>query len=98
MAKEKEGHKKPPHAGHGFTDTHIKHHADGSHTVHHVHEMGPEHDVEHAVGDLDGAHDSMEDNLGTPNAGEAAANAGQAGIPAAAGAPAAAAAPAPMGA
>lgn len=95
-------HEKKPHAGHGFTHSHIEHHADGSHTVHHVHEHGAHKDVKHAVADLDGAHDSMQDNLGTPNPGEAEANAGPA--PAAPGAGpmpgAGAAAPAtgPMGA
>lgn len=86
MEKEKESKKK--HAGHGFTHTHIEHYKDGSHTVHHVHEMGPEHDVKHAAGNLDGVHDSMEENMGTPNPGEAEADAGQSGAPAAAAAPA----------
>ena len=56
--------------------THIEHHADGSHTVHHEHEDGSMHDVKHAVADLDGMHDSMQDHLGTPNPGEAEANEG----------------------
>lgn len=69
---------KKKHAGHGFTHSHIEHHKDGSHTVHHQHEDGPEHDVKHAAADLDGVHDSMEDHMGTPNPGEAEANAGPA--------------------
>ena len=86
---------KKKHAGHGFTHTHIEHHADGSHTVHHQHEEGMEHDVKHAVANLDGAHDSMQDNLGTPNPGEAAADMGQHGVPPAIAGPAGLPAPAP---
>ena len=80
-------------AHHGFTHSHHEHHADGSITVHHVHHEGPHKDVKHAVKDLDGAHDSMQEHLGLPNPGEAEANAGDHGVPA----PAAAAAglPAP---
>ena len=78
MAEEK----KKKHAGHGFTHSHIEHHKDGSHTVHHVHEDGPHADVKHAAADLDGVHDSMEDHMGTPNPGEAEANAGDHGVPA----------------
>lgn len=73
-----------PHAHHGFSDTHMKHHADGSITIHHKHHKGPAHDVEHAAANLDGAHDSMQENLGQPNPGEAEANAGDHGVPAAA--------------
>jgi hypothetical protein len=67
---------------HGFTHSHIEHHKDGSHTVHHIHEEGPHKDIKHAVADLDGVHDSMEDHVGTPNPGEAAADTGDHGIPA----------------
>lgn len=67
---------KKKHAGHGFTHTHIDHHSDGSATIHHQHEDGPDHDVKHAVADLDGIHDSMEDNLGDKNIGEDEANQG----------------------
>jgi hypothetical protein len=74
---------------HKFSHTSVEHHKDGSHTVHHHHEDGAAHDVKHAVADLDGMHDSMQDHLGAPNPGEAAANAGPA-----AGAPLPAAAPA----
>lgn len=66
---------------HGFTHSHIEHHSDGSHTIHHFHHKGPEHDVKHAVADLDGVHDSMQDHLGTPNPGEASADAGDHGVP-----------------
>lgn len=65
---------------HKFHHTSIEHHKDGSHTIHHQHEDGAEHDVKHAVGNLDGAHDSMQDHLGAPNPGEAEANAGQHGV------------------
>jgi hypothetical protein len=68
---------------HPFSHTHVEHHADSSHTVHHVHKDGPAHDVKHAAMDLDGLHDSMQDHLGSPNPGEAEADAGQHGVPAA---------------
>jgi hypothetical protein len=55
---------------HKFTHTHIEHHKDGSHTVHHVHEDGDKHDVKHAAMNLDHAHDSLQDHLGSPNEGE----------------------------
>ena len=83
------------HAHHGFSHTHIEHHGDSSATVHHVHHEGPHKDIKHAVANLDGIHDSMQDHLGTPNPGEAEANAGPAapaaaapGTPGAPGAPA----------
>lgn len=79
MAEEK----KKKHAGHGFTHSHVENHADGSHTVHHVHEDGPHKDVKHAVSDLDSVHDSLQDHLGTPNPGEAQAQVGPAAAPAA---------------
>jgi len=66
MAEEK----KAKHARHGFKFTHIDHHDDGSATVHHQHEDGAEFDKKHAVADIDGIHDSIEDHLGTPNEGE----------------------------
>jgi hypothetical protein len=69
-------------AHHGFTHTHIEHHPDGSHTVHHVHHEGQHKDVKHAAMNLDHVHDSLQDNLGTPNPGEAEANAGIHGVPA----------------
>jgi hypothetical protein len=59
---------------HGFKETNIKHHKDGSHTMHHMHE-DPAKDVEHAVPDHAGMMDSMEQNLGpqAPVAGPAPA-------------------------
>jgi hypothetical protein len=68
------------HAHHGFTDTHIKHHTDGSATVKHVHHEGPHKDVEHGVPSLDHVHDSLQAHLGMPNPGEAAADAGDHGV------------------
>ena len=99
MAEEKKEHekKKKAHAGHGFKSSHVEHHADGSHTVHHMHEDGAHADVKHAAATLDAVHDSMQDNMGSENPGEAEANAGQSGIPAEQEANAAGAAPA-MGA
>jgi hypothetical protein len=73
---------------HSFKKTHIEHHADGSATVHHEHESDPKHDVKHAVSGLEQMHDSMQDHLGTPNPGEAEADAGDHGVPAAQAAPA----------
>jgi hypothetical protein len=64
---------------HKFTHTHIEHHEDGSHTVHHVHKDGPEHDVKGAVADHDGLMDHMMDHTSAMNPGEAEANAGPAG-------------------
>jgi hypothetical protein len=90
--------KKKKHAGHGFTHTHVEHHADGSHTVHHVHEDGPHKDVKGAVGDHDGLMDHMMDHTSAPNPGEAEANAGPAAPTAAPGAPVPGAPAGPMGA
>lgn len=61
---------------HGIHHTHVEHHKDGSHTVKHVMEDGSEHPGSGAVSDLDGLHDKLEQNLGAPNPGEAAAAAG----------------------
>lgn len=55
---------------HKFTHTHIEHHKDGSHTIHHVHEEGPHKDVKSAVGDHDELMDHMMDNTSEPNPGE----------------------------
>lgn len=90
-------HKKKKHAGHGFTHTHIEHHADGSHTVHHVHEDGPHADVKGGVGNHDEMMDHMMQHTSAPNPGEAEAEAGPTPAPAA-GAPAPAPMPGPMGA
>ena len=59
------------HKHHKFSHTHIEHHHDGSHTVHHQHESDSKMDKKHAVADLDEVHDSMEQHLGMPNTGEA---------------------------
>jgi hypothetical protein len=79
---------------HKFSETRIKHHGDGTHTVHHVHEDDAKKDLHHAVPDLDAVHDKLEENIGEPNDGEAAMQA----PPAAAGAaPVPGAMPAGMG-
>ncbi|VVB52841.1 Uncharacterised protein [uncultured archaeon] len=83
------------HAGHGYKHTHIEHHADGSHTMHHEHEDGKSH-KKYAVQSLDHVHDGMQDHLGSANPGEGMDEHNQ---PMAAAAPAAApaaAAPAAM--
>jgi hypothetical protein len=49
---------------HGHVRTRIVHHGDGSHTIHHQHGEGSHKDVQHAVADLDGVHDSMQDHIG----------------------------------
>lgn len=53
------------HAGHGYTETIIDHHDDGSHTIEHRHEDGVSH-KKHAKMDLDGLHDSLEEHLRHP--------------------------------
>jgi hypothetical protein len=72
---------------HPFTHTHIEHHADGSHTVHHVHKDGPHKDVKAAAVDHDGMLDHVMDNTSAPNPGEPEQAAPGAGAPAAAGMP-----------
>ena len=75
---------------HNFSHTVIEHHEDGSHTIHHIHKKhGHVHDVPKRDGDVKGAaadHDSMLDHVmdhtSQPNPGEAAAEAGDHGIPA----------------
>lgn len=92
-------HTKKKHAGHGYTHTHIEHHADNSHTVHHVHQDGPHKDVKSAVADHDGLMDHMMDHTSMPNPGEAEAQAGPAApVAAATPAPPAAVVPGPAGA
>lgn len=51
------------HAGHGFTHTEVEVHSDGSATIEHCHEKGPDHNVKYAVPDLDGMHDGFEEHL-----------------------------------
>jgi len=85
---------------HKYSHTHIVHHKDGSHTVHHEHEDGKSH-KDYAVADHDGMIDGIMDHTSEPNEGEAEAEAGNHGIPpehaAPAGIPAAPApAPAPV--
>jgi hypothetical protein len=103
--EKKDEKKKHAHGGHGIKESHHIYHDDGSMSHHYVHEKGPEHDIKHATGadqGLDGMHDSLQDHLGTPNPGEAEADAGQSGMPeaqaaGAAGAGAGAPAAAPAG-
>jgi hypothetical protein len=73
---------------HKFTHTHVEHHKDGSHTVHHVHEDGPHMDVKGAAKDHDEMMDHIMDHTSEPNPGEELDEAGKA-LPGAA-APAAA--------
>ncbi len=70
--------------------THIQHHHDGSHTMHRHfnHDDGKTSVLSSAHHDLDGLHDGIQDHMGTPNPGEAAADAGQHGVPAAQAGPA----------
>lgn len=63
--------KKHKHAGHGVKHTHITHHHDGSHTIEHSMEDGSTHPGNGAAMNLDGVHDKLEANLGSPNPGEA---------------------------
>jgi len=83
------------------THTHIEHHHDGSHTMHRhfKHEDGSESKESSAHHTLDDLHDGIQEHMGTPNPGEAEADAGAHGVPqeqaAAAGLPAPAAAAAP---
>ncbi len=72
---------------HKFTHTTITHHEDGSHTTKHHHEDGKSH-KEYAKHDHDGMMDGMMEHTAPPNPGEAAANAGDHGIPAEHAAPA----------
>lgn len=55
---------------HKFTHSHVEHHKDGSHTVHHVHEDGPHKDVKGAAADHDAMMDHMMDHTSGPNPGE----------------------------
>lgn len=58
--------KHAPH--HTVKHSKIEHHGDGTHTVTHYHHDGSEHS--HAVPNLDGVHDNLEEHLGAPNEGE----------------------------
>jgi len=68
---------------HKYSHSHIEHHKDGSHTVHHVHEEGPHKDVKGAAADHDAMMDHMMDHTSQPNPGEqvAAPAAGAAEVP-----------------
>lgn len=61
----------------------IDHHKDRSHTStrHHKHEDGSMSSESSAHQDLDGVHDMLQDHMGSPNSGEAEADAGQHGVP-----------------
>jgi hypothetical protein len=75
-------------AHHGFTHTHVEHHPDGSHTVHHVHSEGTHKDVKHAAMNLDHVHDSLQEHLGEPSEGTQELEQGVHSIPAEHAAPA----------
>jgi hypothetical protein len=74
---------------HKFTHSHIEHHKDGTHTVHHVHEEGPHKDVKGAAHNHDAMMDHMMEHTSAPNPGEGndVANAPMASPAPAAGAP-----------
>ncbi len=72
------------HKNHSHTIIH--HLDDGSHTMHRHHKDGSIHSSGHQT--LDHLHDAIQDHLGEPNPGEAAADAGQHGVAAAQAAPA----------
>lgn len=62
----------------------------GGHIVEHHHTSPADHKMEeHVMPNMDALHAHMEDTMGTPNPGEAEADQGQSGIPAAPAAPAA---------
>ena len=54
---------------HKYSHTHITHHSDGSHTVHHEHEDGKSH-KDYAVSDHDAMVDGIMDHTSEPNEGE----------------------------
>jgi len=72
-------HKKKKHP---YKNTRIEHHDDGSHTIHHEHHDGKSH-KSYAKHDHDGMMDGLMDHLSQPNPGEAAADQGDHGVPAA---------------
>ena len=59
--------------------TRIDHHHDGSHTLHRHYTDGTVKSSAHQS--LDHLHDAIQDHMGTPNPGEAAADMGDHGIP-----------------
>lgn len=64
---------------HKYSHTHITHHPDGSHSIHHEHEDGKSH-VDYARGDHDGMMDGMMEHTSEPDEEEEAAEAGQHGV------------------
>lgn len=67
---------------HKYEHTHITHHKDGSHSIHHHHEDGVSH-KDYARADHDSMLDGVLDHTGEMNEGEAEADAGNHGIDAA---------------
>lgn len=78
---DKKSDKKKSGKGH-FHKTEIEHHKNGSHTVRHIPHPStdgtPMEDTSYAAPDMDALHSGMEENLGEPAPGEAAAEAGPA--------------------
>lgn len=66
---------------HKYSHTHIIHHPDGSHSIHHEHEEGKH--VDYARGDHDGMMDGMMEHTSEPDGEEASAEAGDHGVDAA---------------
>lgn len=64
---------------HPYEHTHIVHHEDGSHSIHHHHKDGKSH-VDYARGDHDGMMDGMMERTSEPDEEEATAEAGDHGI------------------
>lgn len=84
MMKHAEGAiaKHEKHPKHGVKSTHIHHHNNGSHTVHH--EMHPDADgtpreeMSYAVPDMAGLHQGLDQHLPEPDGDEGGAGAGAA--------------------
>jgi hypothetical protein len=66
---------------HKYSHTHITHHADGSHSIHHEHEEGKHKD--YARADHDGMMDGMMEHTSEPDEEESTSEAGDHGIDAA---------------
>lgn len=85
IAKTKPGKKEEKKADSGYakhgrlTRTVIEHHPDRSRSIEHTHEDGFAH--KHAVPDLDGVHDSLEEAANEPNEGEGQDQASPAAVP-----------------
>ena len=67
---------------HPYKHTHITHHDDGSHSIHHEHEDGVSHS-DYARGDHDSMMDGMMEHTSEPDEEEAAADGGDHGVDAA---------------